>query len=247
MSGRRHSLGPRVLLLVCTTGALCVSNLASAATITLGQSPASSVQIQALNISGQTVYEIQLGGGSNQPPSNTFVTGAASTTIGSTTYNGFYRLSTTPSLQLRMVNTVVGVANGADDEYDFLTGRDTLKLEFAQTTTFASPWLVADIINVYATQDVPPNGNQHPPIYLFGNMGAPSGGSLASSFAGGGSQIRINIGGNQRLLDLTPPNSYSGLRIEDGIIEDAVPVPAAVWLLASALGFLGWVRRKATA
>ena len=33
----------------------------------------------------------------------------------------------------------------------------------------------------------------------------------------------------------------------EGSIVEAVPVPAAVWLFGSALGMLGWVRRRATA
>lgn len=37
------------------------------------------------------------------------------------------------------------------------------------------------------------------------------------------------------------PNSNVGL---SGFVQQTVPVPAAVWLLGSALGVLGWIRRK---
>ena len=39
-------------------------------------------------------------------------------------------------------------------------------------------------------------------------------------------------------------NSYYALAVRDGDIA-AVPVPAALWLFGSALGLLGWMRRKA--
>lgn len=42
------------------------------------------------------------------------------------------------------------------------------------------------------------------------------------------------------------PGSYVWTWSGDSVTLNIVPVPAAVWLFASALGVLGWLRRKAT-
>lgn len=48
------------------------------------------------------------------------------------------------------------------------------------------------------------------------------------------------------LADGTPLNIEAGNVLTDFIILAPIPIPAAFWLFASALGFLGWMRRKAS-
>lgn len=191
----------------------------STASIILGASANNSVQIKALNQAKITVWEIQLGGGSNQPPSHTHITGQASTEVGGTTYAGYYRLSTEPTAQLQMKRKAAGTKPGVDkDEYSFLTGHDLLTFEFAPTSTFANPWLTGPITIVSATQQVPSedNGDEHPPISLSGKISAPTGGSLAQSFGSGDSQLSLNVGGNQRLAELQLGNTLSGMHLDKG-------------------------------
>ena len=62
------------------------------------------------------------------------------------------------------------------------------------------------------------------------------------------------------VFNLTAPNVFTlfslnqcvpfGCAVPDGGFSGTatvVPVPAAVWLFASALGLMGWIRRRATA
>lgn len=198
-----------------------VSCLSFAGTITLQASANNSIQIQALKgTGGKTLWEVQFGGGSDQPPHNTVITGKASTEIGGKTCSGYYRLSTAPHGQLRMLSKSKGTKPGAEDAYTFLAGHHVLEFKFAATLTFNDPWLVAEITNASATQQVPSqgNGDQHPPILLIGSMSAPTAGSLAGSFGRGDSKLMLNIGGNQRLLDLKPTNSHSGMSLKSGTL-----------------------------
>lgn len=46
---------------------------------------------------------------------------------------------------------------------------------------------------------------------------------------------------------VTPnPASQSSIDVQEFLVGPVVPVPAAVWLFGSALGLMGWVRRKAS-
>ncbi len=46
---------------------------------------------------------------------------------------------------------------------------------------------------------------------------------------------------------VTPnPASQSSIDVQEFLVGPVVPVPAAVWLFGSALGMMGWVRRKAS-
>lgn len=187
--------------------------------ILLEATPTNSIQIKAVKQTQTTVFEIQLGGGSNQPPSDTQVTGKAATTVGGIKYSGYYRLSTEPKAQLRMKVKAAGKKPGVDkDEYIFLPGHDVLKFEFAPTSTFANAWLTGQITNVSATQQVPSqdNGNEHPPILLSGKSSAPTGGSLAKDFGSGNSLLTLNVGGNQRLADLQSGDTLSGMKVQKG-------------------------------
>jgi hypothetical protein len=187
--------------------------------IILAASPVNSVQIKAIPQGRATVLEIQLGGGSNQPPSNTHITGQASTVVGEITYSGYYRLSTEPAAQLHMKIKASGKKPRVDrDEYSFLTGHDVLKFEFAPTTTFVNPWLTGQITLASATQQLPgeDNGDEHPPILLTGTVSTPTGGSLASDFGSGDSLLTLNVGGNQRLAPLELGNTLSGMNLDKG-------------------------------
>ncbi len=187
--------------------------------ILLEETPTNSIQIKALKQGQATVFEIQLGGGSNQPPSNTQVTGKATATVGEKKYAGYFRLATEAKMQLRMKLVAAGKKPGVDkDQYSFLFGYDVLKFEFASTSTFANPWLTGQITNVTATQQVPnqDNGNEHPPVLLSGKISAPTGGSLAKEFGSGDTLLTLNVGGNQRLADLELGNTLSGMKLQQG-------------------------------
>ena len=220
-----------------------MSNFCFAEPIMLGSSAGNSVQIKALKRRGKTVFEIQLGGGSNQPPANTRITGKASAVFGRKKYSGYYRLSTGPARQLQMK---LKTADNGNDMYSFITGYDVLSFEFAPTSSFTNSWLTGQITNVSATQRAASNGNQnngnqnngnqnngnknngnknngnknngnqHPPISLIGKISAPRGGSLARLFGSGRIRLVLNIGGNQRLSVVTPGNSLSGMKLEHG-------------------------------
>lgn len=198
---------------------LGMNSLGFAGTITLQASASNTVQIKAFKgKEGTTGWEIQLGGGSDQPPRNTLITGKASMVIGGKTYSGYYRLSTATDAQLRLNSKTKATKSGTEDGYTFLAGHNVLEFKFAATLTFNDPWLVAEITNASATQQVPSqgNGDQHPPILLVGSITAPTAGSLAGSFGRGDNKLTLSMGGNQRLLDLKPTNSYSGMSLKSG-------------------------------
>jgi hypothetical protein len=187
--------------------------------IVLGKSANNSVQVKAISQAGKMVWEIQLGGGSNQPPSNTNITGPAFIVLGGTKYSGHYRLSTNPATQLRMKIKTIGKTPGVDnDVYNFVAGHAVLNFEFAPTSSFANPWLTGQIANVSATQLVlnEDNGNEHPPILITGKIGVPTGGSLATFFAGGSSMLVLDVGGNQMLSKLQAGNTLSGMKLKEG-------------------------------
>jgi hypothetical protein len=188
-----------------------MSSMSFAETITLKATAVNSVQIQAFKSGEKTVHEIQLGGGSDQPPHDTMLTGKASVVIGEKTYVGDYRLSTAPAAQLRMINATAGTRPGTSDRYRFVAGHAVLAFQFAATDSFRDPWLTGTITIVSATQQVPgpnakrqdrdgqkngdgqngngqagdgqngDNGNEHPPILLAGSITGPLGGSLGAS------------------------------------------------------------------
>jgi hypothetical protein len=54
------------------------------------------------------------------------------------------------------------------------------------------------------------------------------------------SMDELNNGAEEFFLDGT----FSGADVQDAVDNSIVPVPAAVWLFGSALGLLGWMRRK---
>jgi len=220
---------------------LGVCSVSRASMIDLGASASQSVQILALPAK---TFEIQLGGGNNQPPSDTFITGTAILDIGGNIFSGFYRLSTDPLHQLQMVNTVAG---GTIDQYSFLAGHNILNFVFAPTLGFNTPYLVGDFILGWATQQVPGNsGNLHPSILLFGTMGSPTSGSLANQVPPGGlSQFVLDVGGNQRLLDLTPGNSFSGMSLQNGAIA-IVPEPSTVLVSLAVCGLALAAERRAS-
>lgn len=62
--------------------------------------------------------------------------------------------------------------------------------------------------------------------------------ALGSFTSGAGDDVWTD--GGSQLVDLQP-GDFSGAQINSAVI----PVPAAVWLFGSALGLLGWVRRRA--
>lgn len=235
----------RLMVAVLVFGTLllfAMSSISFAETITLKASASSSVQIRAFSSGGKTRYEIQLGGGNDQPPHDTVLTGKASILIGEKTYSGYYSISTAPAAQLRMIKTTAGTKPGTYDVYSFLGRYDVLAFKFAPTDSFRDPWLTGAITMVSATQQVPSqngggqNGNgqngdgqngqtgngqnkgNYPPVLLAGSMTAPTGGSLAGSFGRGEIQLMLNVGGNQRLLDLTPQNTHSGMSLESGTL-----------------------------
>jgi len=205
---------------------------ASAERIKLEASPSNSVQIKALNQQGATVWEIQLGGGSNQPPSDTWLTGQASTAIDGKKYSGYFRLSTDPKRQLQMK---IKTAGKERDEWSFLPGYDVLNFEFAPTSSFTNPWLAGQLTVVTATQQVPGqnsnnqqgstqnNDKTHPPILLSGKTSTPTGGSLAKLFEDGESRLTLHVGGNQRLSVLTKGNTLSGMNLESGSLYSLKP------------------------
>jgi hypothetical protein len=225
-----------------------MSSMSFAETISLKATAINSVQTQAFKSGGKTVYEIQLGGGSDQPPHDTMLSGKASVVIGEKTYSGYYRLSTVPAAQLRMINTTAGTRPGTSDRYRFVAGHAVLALQFAATESFRDPWLTGTIAIVSATQQVPDprakreggdgqngngqngngqagdgqnggKGNEYPPILLAGWMTGPLGGSLgASDLAGGDIQLTLKVGGNQRLIDLAPKNTHSGMSLGSGTL-----------------------------
>jgi hypothetical protein len=195
-----------------------MTSISLAGTITLQAAASNSTQIKAIaGPQGKLVWEIQLGGGADQPPHDTMITGKATAVIGGKAYSGYYRLSTASDAQLRMINKTKGAKPGMEDVYTFLDRHNVLEFKFAAALSFNDPWLTARISNAYATQQVPSqeNGDQHPPIVLFGSMTAPAG-SLAGSFSSCDSKLVLNVGGNQRLLDLKPTNSYSGMNLKTG-------------------------------
>ena len=60
--------------------------------------------------------------------------------------------------------------------------------------------------------------------------------------------VQTTVTGNTMILnsgDVTPgvagPSGLAGIQI---IQTSVVPVPGAIWLFMSALGFIGWIRRK---
>ena len=118
-------------------------------TVELGATPVNTVQIKALKIRQSRMFEIQLGGGSNQPPANTRLLGKASMVVGNDTYAGHYRISTDPTRQLRMA---LRSTDREKDEYRFMSGYDVLYFEFAPTVSFARPWLTGKITSISATQ-----------------------------------------------------------------------------------------------
>jgi len=205
---------------------------ASAERIILKASARNSVQIKALDKQGTTVWELQLGGGSNQPPSETSLTGQASTVIDGKEYSGYFRLSTDSKHQLQMKLRTAGKAH---DEYSFLAGFDLLSFEFAPTSSFTNPWLAGQLTVSTATQQMPSqnnrnqqgssedNGSNHPPILLAGKASAPTGGSLAKLFEGGESRLTLHVGGNQRLSALTKGNTLSGMNLESGSLYPLRP------------------------
>lgn len=229
---------------------LGMSSISSAETITLKATATNTVQIKAFNSGGKTTYEIQLGGGNDQPPHDTVLTGKASVVIGAKTYSGYYSLSTAPAAQLRMISTAAGTPAGKHDVYSFVAGHAVLAFKFAPTDSLRDPWLIAEVTSVSATQQVPSQnngndkngnggagkgqngngqngdgdngngqgGNEHPPIAITGSMTAAMGGSLAASFAKADIQLTLKVGGNQRLLDLTPQNTHSGMSLQSGTL-----------------------------
>lgn len=219
-----------------------VSNISFAETIQLQTSARNGVQIKAFSSGGKTVYEIQIGGGNDQPPHDTVLTGKASLVIGEKTYSGYYSLATAPATQLRMVKTTAATKSEPSDVYNFVAGHAVLAFKFAPTDSFKDLWLTGAITTVSATQQVPSqkggsqngngqngdgqngqtgdgkNGGNYPPVVLTGSMTAPTGGLLASSIGGGEIQLSLNVGGNQRLYDLTPQNTHSGMTLESGTL-----------------------------
>jgi hypothetical protein len=208
------------------------------------------VQIQAL--AGPSRWQIQLAPCWNQgldPSTTCEITGLADAFIRGTLYSGVYSLSTALSHQLELTNTGLGSAPGTLDTYGFLSGHDTVTFRFASDSSFAAPWLTALIVNVNASQQVPCQNCQpndmllYPSILLFGHIGSATG-SLAGSFIGSNSQMTLDVGGNQRLSSLTPTNSFSGMSLRNGSINEVpvpVPEPGSLMLLGS--GILALARR----
>ena len=228
---------------------VCPVNVGLASPITLGASLDGSVQIKALAAS---LWEIQLGGCWNQGlPASTKcqITGAANAVIGGTSYSGFYSLSTLLLNQLQMRTTALGSRPGDSDRYAFVSpNHDKLTFKFGSDLSFANPWLNATITNVSATQKVPcTNCAQndpllYPSLFILGNIGVPTG-TLASFFPGGADELTLDLGGNQRISDLKPPNSYSGMKLQGGTITP-VPEPSALLLLGGGLFTLAGMARR---
>jgi hypothetical protein len=213
---------------------LLAAGVSQGDSITLHASLSNTVQILALSTQGR--YEIQLGGGNDQPAHDTFISGTAALLIGASSQNVFYKLSTDPMKQLEIQNTTKG---GVKDTYGFVSGFDVLNFTFSSDAGFLNPLLIGAINHISATQNVPLNGNDHPGIFLSGNFGAPTGGSLASKYAAGTSNLVLNVGGNQRLIDLTPGNSFSGMNLNNGSVNlpPSVGTPPAITPLPSGFAF----------
>ncbi len=80
-------------------------------------------------------------------------------------------------------------------------------------------------------------------------VGNPISGSIltAELLIGGDSMQEYSFGSEwSSLVDLTFSSSGSGtsLGLLDNIKLNVVPIPAAVWLFASGLGLLGWLKRR---
>ncbi len=210
--------------------------------IKLGGTEVNSVQIKAVKGPDlKTAWEIQLGGGSNQPPANTRLTGRASIIVDGKTLSGYFTLATEPAAQLRMIH----MASGQKDTYEFLPGRKTLKFFLAENSSLKDPWVTAEITCTRAYQDaIKKNNRKHPgadqanqnhqinhdnqdnqnnqdshaPIVLIGSLGKQTGGSLANRFAQGVIKLTLNVGGNQRLYDADLGNTHSGMKLQEGEI-----------------------------
>ena len=60
--------------------------------------------------------------------------------------------------------------------------------------------------------------------------------------------VTMGLENESRFFDFSNSFSYSTVTVWfDGPVPAVVPIPAAVWLFGSGLGFLAWVRRRQTA
>ncbi len=67
---------------------------------------------------------------------------------------------------------------------------------------------------------------------------------FAAPLTDAGGSILLTINTNER-IEAINSSAFEERHISGGLIEATpVPVPQAVWLFGSAVGFLGWMRRK---